>query len=208
MNEVPDTPHSRKRWIAAFTAVMAARGLGLALFPVLLVEAPVVLILLSPILGHLVLTGALLPAWQYFAAALGGSIIQSIVAYRFGVVLGERAQVWLEGRGAATHAATTRILGWMKRAAPVVLIAMAGTTVCALAGVSQVRARVFYPAMIVAQVAWVGACFWFGVAVTDQIEVVLSFVELHVLELTAVALALVGGSQLWKRWRQKRAAGA
>jgi membrane protein YqaA with SNARE-associated domain len=195
----------QKRWLVAFTVVMGARVTGLALLPVLLVQAPLVLLLLSPILAHLVLTGAILPPWTYFTAGLATSIVQSLIAYWFGLELGERAQIWLEGQGAATHAATTRVLGWMKKAAPLVLIAMAGPPVCALAGVARVRAAVFYPAMLVAQVVWVGACYWFGAAVTEQVELVRAFVGRHLVELTTIALVLVGGRQLWK-WRRRQQA--
>lgn len=195
----------QKRWVVAFTVVMGARVTGLALLPVLLVQAPLILLLLSPILAHLVLTGAILPPYTYFVGGLATSIVQSLIAYWFGLQLGERARMWLEGRGAATHAATTRMLGWMKKAAPVVLFAMAGPPVCALAGVSKVRAAVFYPAMLGAQIFWVGVCYWFGAAVTEQVELVREFVARHLIELTAIALALVGGRQLWK-WRRRQRA--
>lgn len=185
---------------------MGARALGLALLPVLLVEAPAVLLVLSPMLAHLVLTGPVLSPVAYFAAGLAGSIVQGALAYHFGLALGDKARVWLEGRGAATHAATVRILEWMERAAPLVLIAMAGPPVCALAGVSRLRAVVFYPVMVVAQILWVGACFLFGTAVTEQLEVVHAFVEQHVVELSAVAIVWVGGTYLWKRHRRRKAA--
>jgi membrane protein DedA with SNARE-associated domain len=185
--------------------VMGARLTGLALLPVLLVQAPVILLLLSPILAHLVLTGAILSPWTYFLVGLATSIVQSLIAYWFGLQLGERARLWLEGRGAATHALTTRVLGWMKKASPLVLLAMAGPPVCALAGVAKVRPAVFYPAMLLAQLVWIGLCYWFGAAVTEQVELVREFVALHLIELTAIALALVGGRQLWK-WRRRQRA--
>jgi len=199
-------PGRTRAWLAGFAAVMGARAVGLALLPVLLVEAPALLLVLSPMLAHLVLTGPVLGAWMYFAAALTGSILQGAIAYHFGLALGDKARIWLEGRGAATHAATTRILVWMERAAPLVLIAFAGPPVCALAGVARVRAIVFYPVMIVAQILWVGACFLFGAAVTEQIEIIHAFVEQHVVELSAVAIVWVGGGWLWKRHRRRKAA--
>jgi membrane protein YqaA with SNARE-associated domain len=195
-----------RAWIAGFAGVMGSRALGLALLPVLLVEAPVVLLLISPMLAHLVLVGPLLEAWVYFAAALASSIIQGAIAYHFGLALGDKARIWLEGRGAATHAATSRILVWMERAAPLVLLAMAGPPICALAGVARLRVIAFYPVMIVAQVLWVGACFWFGSALTDQLEVIYAFVEEHMVELSAIAIAWVGGSYLWKRHRRRKKA--
>lgn len=186
---------------------MGARMLGLALVPVLLVEAPVVLVVLSPILAHLVLTGAILSPLVYFSAAIGTSIVQSLIAYGFGLALGRRAQMWLEGQGAATHGATTRVLKWMKVAAPVVLIAMAGPPICALAGVARVRTAVFMVSMVVAQFLWVGLCFWFGAAVTEQIEQVRAFVGRHMIELTAAGLVLVGGRWLWRRRARQQKAG-
>ncbi|MFO7563382.1 MAG: hypothetical protein R6X02_12125 [Enhygromyxa sp.] len=195
-----------RAWLAGFAGVMGSRALGLALLPVLLVEAPVLLVLLSPILAHLVLTGPVLGSGVYFAAALASSIVQGAIAYHFGLALGDKARIWLEGRGAATHAATSRVLVWMERAAPLVLLAMAGPPICALAGVSRVRALVFYPVMIVAQILWVGACFWFGTAVTDQLELIYAFVEEHVVELSVLAIVWVGGSYLWKRHRRRKKA--
>jgi membrane protein DedA with SNARE-associated domain len=199
-------PGYTRAWLAGFGGVMGARALGLALLPALLVQAPVVLLLLSPMLAHLILAGPVLGPWRYFAAALTSSILQGAIAYHFGLALGDKARMWLEGRGAATHAATTRMLRWMERAAPAVLLAFAGPPICALAGVSRVRMAVFYPVMIIAQVIWIGACFLFGTAVTEQIEQVHTFAETHLIELSALALAWVGGSWLWKRHRRRQKA--
>jgi membrane protein YqaA with SNARE-associated domain len=206
MPAAPKPQGYTRAWLAVFAGVMGARGLGLALLPVLLVEAPALLVLLSPILAHLVLAGPVLPPWIYFTIGIGSSIVQGALAYHFGLALGDKARIWLEGRGAATHAATTRVLKWMERAAPLVLLAMAGPPICALAGVSRLRMLVFYPVMIVSQFLWVGACFLFGTAVTEQLEMVHAFVETHVVELSAIALVWVGGTYLWRRHRRRKAA--
>lgn len=199
-------PGYTRAWLAAFAGVMGMRALGLALLPVLLVEAPALLLVLSPMLANLVLAGPVLGPVLFFAAGLAGSILQGAIAYHFGLALGEKARIWLEGRGAATHAATTWILVWLERAAPLVLLAMAGPPVCALAGVARLRAIVFYPVMIVAQVLWVGACFLFGAAVTEQLELIYAFIEAHVLELSVLGIVWVGGGWLWKRHRRRKAA--
>jgi membrane protein DedA with SNARE-associated domain len=192
-------------WMLVFAAVMTARMLGFALLPMLLVQAPALLVGLSPTLAHLVLTAPLLPAWLYFTIALATSIVQNGLAYGFGLALGQRATMWLEGQGAATHGATTRVLRWMQLAAPVVLIAMAGPPIAALAGVAKVRWGVFVVAMVAAQLLWVGACWWFGAAVTEQIETIRSFVAAYLIELSLLALALVGGRALWRRHKRRRA---
>jgi membrane protein YqaA with SNARE-associated domain len=193
-----------RAWLAAFGGIMGCRALGLALLPLLLVQAPIVLLALSPILAHLILTAPVITPWVYFPVAIGASIFQGAVAYHFGLALGDKARIWLEGRGTATHALTSRVLRWMEFAAPLVLLLMAGPPICALAGVSRLRAAVFYPVTTVAQVLWVSACFWFGAAVTDQLQLVYVFVETHVLELSIVGIVWVGGSYLWKRHRRRR----
>jgi membrane protein YqaA with SNARE-associated domain len=195
-----------RAWFAAFGALMGGRALGLALLPMLLVRAPALLLLLSPMLAHLVLAQPLLEPLPYFAAALAGSILQGAIAYQFGLALGDKARIWLEGRGAATHPATTWTLAWMKRAAPLVLLTLAGPPVCALAGVARVRPVVVYPIMVLAQVIWVGACWLFGSAVPEQLAQIHTFVETHVVELSIVAGIWVGGTWLWKRHRRQRAA--
>lgn len=195
-----------RAWLAVFAGVMGCRAIGLALLPVLLVQAPVVLLVLSPILAHLVLTGPLVTPWVYFPVAIASSIVQGAIAYHFGLALGDKARIWLEGRGAATHALTTRVLRWMEFAAPIVLLLFAGPPICALAGVSRLRPAVFYPVTSAAQLLWVSLSFLFGAALTEQLELVYAFVQVHVLELSLVAIAWVGGSYLWRRQRQRKAA--
>jgi membrane protein DedA with SNARE-associated domain len=201
-----EPPSSRlaKPWIIAFAAVMVSRGAGVALLPLLLVEAPAVLVSISPVVADLLLAAVSMPAWLYFVAATTSSLVHSTIAYEFGAVLGKRAQVWLEGWGAVPHGVAERILRWMKRAAPIVVVALGSVSVCAFAGVSRLRRAVFYPTMIVGQIGWVFACFWFGAALSEPLAVVRAFIESHVLELTAVGLVWVGGGELWRRHRRRR----
>ena len=201
------TPGTTRAWFAAFGTLMGGRAVGLALFPVLLVEAPALLLVVSPMLTHLVLAQALLGPVAFFAAGLAGSVLQGAVAYHFGLALGDKARIWLEGRGAATHQATTRLLAGLERAAPLVLLLFAGPPVCALAGVSRVRAWMFYPVMILAQVLWIGACWVFGAALPEQLAEIHAFVKAHVLELSVLAVVWVGGTWLVKRHRRRKAAG-
>jgi membrane protein DedA with SNARE-associated domain len=200
----PAEPGYDRRWLAGFGALMVARGISVAFLPSLLVAAPLVLLCLLPTATYLILTAPLLDLWVYYTAAMVASTLQSMVGYYFGLALGERARTWLEGRGAATHRATDRILRWLERAAPLVLLLLPSLIPCTLAGVARVRGWLFYPAMILGHLLWVAACQIFGSAVTDQISMVREFIAAHLIELSAVTLVAVGGQYLWRRWRARR----
>jgi len=192
-------------WYATIAVVTLARALAIALLPLLLVEAPLLLVLMSPAAADLLIAAPLLEPWVYFVSAIGAAMIQTAIAYHFGRALGERALIWLQSRGAAAQRTTSRLLGWLERATPLVLLAMPGVTVSTLAGLSGVRARRFYILIGLGNVGWSIACFAGGSALEAQLEQLYSFVGHHMLELTAVAATLVGVQFLWSRWRRGRA---
>ncbi len=190
-----------RRWLGAFGTVLGMRGLGLAFLPVLLVQAPIILVVLAPLAAYLVLAAPRVAPWAYFVGAMTASVLHSAIAYQCGVVLGDKAQDWIEHRGGSTHAAVERISWWLKRAAPLVLLFSPGPIVCALAGAAGVRGWVFHPTQILAHALWISACFWFGAAVTEQLDAVHHFFETYLIELSLVALFGAGGRYLWTRWR-------
>ena len=149
----------------------------------------------------------LLTSWVYFLVAMVASTVQTAIAYQFGRALGGRALTWLEGKGMASHAMTTRVLGWLERAAPLVLVTLPGLIVCALAGVARVKPKLFYPLIFVGNVIWVAGCFVFGAALTEQLDALHGFIAEHLLALSLVAAGWVVLQSLWSRWRRRRAAG-
>lgn len=193
-------------WYFAIASVTVARGVAIALLPPLLVKAPAVLVALSPAAADLVLAAPLMEPWLFFVIGMVAAIAQSAIAFHFGRALGTTALVWLEARSLGARSMTSRLRKWIERAAPLVLLLTPGPTASALAGVSGVRAWWFYPVITVANAAWTIACYVFGSALTEQLDTLYAFIGAHVLELTVVAVTLVGGQTLWARRRRRKAA--
>ena len=192
-------------WFVAIVIITLGRAVAVALLPPLLLEAPALLILISPAAADLVIAAPLLPAWLYFSAAMVGALVQTAIAYNFGQALGERALVWLQSRSAGAKRSTTRILGWLERGTVAVILATPGLTVSALAGVSGVPPRRFYPLLVLGNLLWTVGCFVFGAALTDQLELLYAFVGKYAPELTVGAASIVVIQFVWSKLRQRRA---
>ena len=203
---VPPVSVSGRGWYLAIAAITLGRGLAIAFLPPLLLEAPALLILISPAAADLVIAAPLLPAWLYFVSAMAGALIQTAIAYQFGRALGEHALLWLQSRSVAAKRGTRRVLGWLERASTVVMLATPGVTVSALAGVSGVKPLRFFTLIFIGNLLWTVACFMFGSALTEQLATLYEFVAAHVLELTAVAVVAVVLQLGWTRLRQRMAA--
>lgn len=193
-------------WYAVIAAITLSRGLAIALLPLLLVEAPLILIVMSPTAADLVIAAPLLEPWVYFTGAMVAALVQCALAYHFGRALGQQALIWLQSRSAGAKRTTTRLLGWLEKATPLVIVSIPGLTVSVLAGLSGVRARRFYILIVLGNLLWTIGCFAGGSALTDQLEKLYSFVGNHMVELTLVAATVVGAQLLWSRWRRKQAA--
>lgn len=174
--------------------------MGVALAPVLLVTQPAALLLLSPFLIHLVLVAGLIDPWLYAGIALPVCLFQCVIGYLLGAHGAPHVKHWIGQLVAGSSTARSMLL-WLDRAAPLVLLAIPGPIICAAAGASGVGTRVFYPWMVTAQIAWVGATLAFGLALTRQIAYAQEFAFRHLLPLTALTAGWVVTRYVYRRWR-------
>jgi membrane protein DedA with SNARE-associated domain len=188
-------------WATAFALFTIIRVVGTAFAPALLAHAPVVLIITSPFLAHLVLTAPLLSAALYFPVAIAVSIIHCWVGYAFGRAFGQTALEWLETHTPLSQRRMALLQRWLDRSAPVVLFAFPGPIPATLAGAGGIGPLKFYSLMITAQITWVTACYLLGASLLDSIETVRRFVADHVILLTVLFTAAVIGRQLVSRFR-------
>lgn len=184
---------------------MAARAVGVAFSPWLLVNAPAALLVLSPYFAHLlVLSGVLSPVVFYglgFVACAG----HCAAGYGFGRLASARAQGWLVNGGSSARLSGVvgRVSGWLRGASPLVLVCFPGPVTSGLAGLVGTAPRAFFPVMAGAQVAWLLGCGLLGARLAQQVGQVRAFVAAHVLELTGATLVVVlvreGVKRLWAR---------
>lgn len=189
------------RWIIALIAIVIVRSVALAFFPVLLLEAPATLLAFSPAAADLILVAPLVNPALFFSLSITAAVLQCAVFYEFGRALGDRALQWLEDRRVVRPKQTRRIREWLGKAAGLVVFAGPSLVVAVLAGASNTRARVFYPAVVAGNIVWTIGCYFFGAALTEQLERLYGFIGDHVLALSVIAAALFAGKMLWNRLR-------
>ncbi len=189
------SPAVDRALLVLFGAWMAARFICLALSPLLAVEAPALLVILSPTFTHLILTSALLPPAQFAPLAFGASALQVALGYTVGRRWGQVALRRITRRSATLR----RWRGFVERAASWVVFLVPGPITCTTAGAVGLAPRGFYGPMLAGVTVWVAACFAAGGAFGDPIRAVVERAADHVVPLTAVAIALAAA-----RWHRTR----
>lgn len=195
--------------LAAFIAMMGGRVVGFALLPLLLAQAPLALLALSPTIGHLVMAAPLVSPLAYWAVALPVSLGGCVLGYALGRLHGVAALRLLVARGVFQEPSVQALLAPVRRAAPLVVLAFPGPLVSMLAGVAASRPVVFLPTTTLAQVLWVALCQRGGLALLGWLGArraeLSAFLMRWALPLTLVTLGVVLLVYLHRRRRRSSA---
>ena len=175
------------------------RGAGAAAAPVLLAQAPLGLLVLSPAWTNFILVSALVDHAIFVPVALVASSAQAALGYQVGRWWGSEALRMFERRPGGVLARVRRMV---ERAAPAVVLVLPGPLVCTMAGIVGMKPTRFYPVMIAAKAIWIGLCLTVGEALGSHIKALAALVREHVVWLTALALRWVVVRQV----RTRRAA--
>ena len=199
----------------AFPTMVGGRVLGAAISPLLFAHLPVMLIVMSPFLIHLVAVAPLVGPAVYFPVALVVTTMQALVGYHFGRSLGTRALEWLLERIPFPPALAEKLLEFVRRASVLAIFAVPGPVMGTVAGVAGVKKRAFHLLVAPAQAIWVTAAYFVGEALLEYIQIVREFVIEYAFALTGatvflVSLRLIYGrfikgrvGKYMKRWRKK-----
>lgn len=143
-----------------FTCI--SRAIGFAFMPALLKFSPLVLIILSPFLHHLILTSTMIPAFPFVCTGVVISIFQCSIGYEFGRRHGLRAIEWCESKGLVSKEKVNILTRWLRMSATFILIMIPGPIMAMLAGVGDLNRRHFFSVMIPTQIIWIFACLLLG----------------------------------------------
>jgi membrane protein DedA with SNARE-associated domain len=176
---------------ASFVLMMGGRIVGAALSPMFLAHAPLALLVLSPVIGHLVIVAALSEPIAYYSISLTISIIHCMLGFLLGRMQGPWVIQFLVRRGIATESRLQRLLAPLRVSAPLLVFAIPGPIVCALAGASAVSRRAFLPALVGSQVAWVILCRLSGQAMLGWIATMRAGIVRHAIPLTLATTLIV-----------------
>jgi hypothetical protein len=194
----------RVRLCVGLLALLGTGSLiGVASFAFLATEYPLLLIALSPLGRHLILVAPVVDPFTFAAIGLARRTLFYLPCFGLGRTLGPNAIRWIEAR-AARFAGFVR---WIERifglAPRVVVAALPGPTVSALAGISGMPLGLFLSLAAAGTLARMGLYLYFGDWLSQPIDAVRSFLFEYRVPLTAAILALYA-AQRWRRARRAR----
>jgi membrane protein DedA with SNARE-associated domain len=174
--------------------------LGIAFSPVLLVEAPLLLIALSPLYRHLVVVAPMVDAPSFFVVAIVRLFAADPFMYALGKRYGRTALGWVEARSPFMGRFLRIVERIFARAGAFVFLASQALTVCTVAGVFRMPKGKFVAANLGGTLLHVTVAWYLGDALRLWVVRFQAWVDAHVVPLTAVtvAAALVG----WLVWRR------
>lgn len=198
------SPRLKRLVVGLVAGLVAATLIGSAFAPVLLLEAPLLLILLAPDARHLaLLVGSVSPPLLVSLAVLR-RLLYSASAFGLGAVYGDTATAWVEGRSARIGRLFRLIERLFARWGAAILVVWPFGSACILAGVAHTRLLTFLVAAGVGHTLWVLSIYAIGELIADFTARVLAFLAEHLLESTLVCIAIVVVQQVAARRRAAR----
>lgn len=182
-----------------FLFILLTRGIGIVFLPILLNESPLLLVLLSPFIHHLILTSSLINGPLFITSGILISLFQCTIGYEFGRRYGVFAQDWSKSNRLLTEKKFKWIQGWLQFSAPFILFLIPGPIVAMVAGITYLKRRVFFSSMIPSQVIWIFACYLLGNELTESVASMKTFMREHWPVLTIIFLVL----KALHSWRKK-----
>lgn len=160
-------PISRKVLAGVFGAIIMSRFAGFFLSPLLLIQAPVLLLALSPMVLHLGLVSSFIPEYQYYAVGVTVALLHSFSGYFLGRDLGAAAFTWCLENYPAQRRKLNLLSRWVERSSVVSLLLFPGPFLSVLVGSFRMGRRKFFALTLGAQVLWTVMCKFVGTSIYD-----------------------------------------
>jgi len=176
-----------------------------ALWPSLLEAAPWSLLALTSAVSRLLLVQPLVPAALFFAVAITRICVLAPLYYGFGRDYGDAALRWSEEKMGASATMLQRVEHWFRKFAHLLVVCWWSIFVCMLAGATGMRARVFFPLIVLGAVLRVSAIYFVGHWLSGPLGAISGFVGRYALVLTPITIGITA-LQLWLTRRRRHAA--
>lgn len=166
----------------------------------LLTNAPLLLLALSPIPRHGVLVAPLTDFVPFLLVMAIRRELASVVGYYTGQAYGERAIGFTEQRKPRLGRLVRRVARLFERA-QIPVTFFAPYLSAALAGATGMRFPVYLVVSLLGQM-WVAALtYYVGDRFKEYILPVVDYVSEHAVAFTLVTVSLVVARQLWRKWK-------
>jgi membrane protein DedA with SNARE-associated domain len=180
-----------------------AAMIGTALAPKLLVEKPLLLVALNPVLRHLVLAANDIPPIPFYVVALLRLLGPDPFHYLLGRLYGDAALAWVERRSPRAGRFVRWVEGLFERWGLLVLLVAPEGVVCLLAGAAGVHPITFVAVDVLGTLGMLALVRLFGSAFAVPIEIVVNLIQANAILLTGVSIAAVA-FEAWRRRRRRR----
>lgn len=158
---------STQFWAAVFGAIIISRFLGFFLSPLLLSQAPILLLLLSPMVFHLGLVANFLPPVEYYLVAITVPIFHSFSGYFLGRDLGAAAHNWCLKNYPTQKRKLGLLSRWVERSSVISILLFPGPFLSVLIGSFAMSWKKFFVLSIGSQILWTVLCKFVGTSLFD-----------------------------------------
>ncbi len=200
----PASQRERRIAVVVVALTTLAGGVGTALSPYLLVHHPVWLIALSPDMRHIVLGAASIDLETMLMVCVPRRIFGMYTAWALGAAYGAAALGFIEGRYPRVLRAVRFIERTFVKTGPMLLLVWPTYTLSLIAGVVRTKFWRFLLATCFGQFFYTLASYYFGTEIAEFTDAFLVWLSAHLLETTAVCVALVGVQVVLRMRRNAR----
>jgi len=192
--------------LAALGAFTLASTIGVAFFPYLLANNPLLLVGLSPLFRHVVVVSPIVPAASLFAVVVPRHFAVDPFVYFLGRDYGPAAILWIERNSPGIGRFVRTLERLFARIGPIAVMFSPEVVVSTLAGAARVPFPLFVVMNVVGTIGTVIVARWFGTALESQIQVLVAFVRAHVVSTTVASVLLAVLFNAWSG-RKRRSGG-
>jgi membrane protein DedA with SNARE-associated domain len=203
----PEQWRLARRCLYVLGAFWALSTTGRAFSLYLVNHYPLVLVAMSPMGSHILLAAALAHPVALLAVATVRRLLFYVPTFFLGRALGPLAIQWVEARAQRFGRFVRLLERWFAKAPRLVVLAAAGPTVSALAGMSGMSLGTYLTLASVGLAVRLWIWIQFADLFRGPIEQVLAWIDEYWVPGTVVLVTVIGFTQ-WRRVRAARAARA
>ena len=194
----PEQLRSMRIWFGVLAVLGVAGWLGTLGVARLANDLPLLLIVLSPVIRHLVLVAASVTPGAFLGVAITRGLLSCVVGFQLGRAVGDAGLSWLDARAPDAGRFVRWIERLFERSAVAAILLLPGLLVSLLAGISGMRLRTLLPlvcaGLALRMLAILGLAYWFR----EQIEWLLQVFDRYWIPITLGIVAIVA----LNRWRR------
>ncbi len=194
----PEQIRSMRIWFGVLALLSIAGWIGTFGVARLANDLPLLLIVLSPVIRHLVLVASSVSPAAFLSVAILRGLVSIVVGFQLGRAVGRSGLRWLDVRSPGFGRFVRWIERLFERSAPAAVLLLPGLLVAVLAGISGMRVATLLALAVVGLALRMLAILSFGLWLREPIQWLLQFFDRNWIAITLGIVAIVA----LNRWRR------